>query len=664
MAIVKMKKLRLIAVRSQQKELMHELMLMGCVEISEPKETEETLKLQLTRGDTGSLLKDTQHQQRLISALSVLDEYAPAKRGLLTPLPEVELERVLDEKALPAVLDSAESILALKARLSALAQEESRLRASSEALAPWSAIDHPLEAMSTGRSTVMFGTLPAQLPVEQAQQILAEQVPEAELIRISGDGALSYCVIVALKEKADEAVSAVRHSGWTGIALNGYKGTPAENISAAGERIAAIAQEREELIAQIASRADERMALQLGIDTLTNRISCEESAGRLLNTDSSFIFTGWFTAPDEQRLTELLSRFDCAWEIEDPDPEHPEEVPIKLKNNKVTDPFNLVTEMYSLPAYNGLDPNPFIAPFFALFFGIMFADMAYGIILLIAGLLVTFKARPRGGMKQIAGLLIICGISTTVIGFLSGGFFGDVAAQIGSWFGQEWSIVPPLGSISIGSVTIDLPLDLLSGNNPLYVLILAICLGAVHLALGVGLGMYLKIKDGQYADALLNDLCWWVIIAGLGLMLLGKTKLVLYIGIGMLVLGSLITNKGIGKITGLFGAVYNGATGYLGDFLSYSRLMALMLAGSVIASVFNQLGGLGNKNGMTVGGTILFVFVFLIGHALNFGLNLIGCFVHTLRLQFLEFFGKWYRDGGKAFRPLHVKSKYADIKQP
>jgi len=126
----------------------------------------------------------------------------------------------------------------------------------------------------------------------------------------------------------------------------------------------------------------------------------------------------------------------------------------------------------------------------------------------------------------------------------------------------------------------------------------------------------------------------------------------------VLVLGTFLTNKGIGRITGLFGAVYNGATGWLGDLLSYARLMALMLAGSVIASVFNKLGALG---GGTVGGVILFIVVFLIGHTLNFGLNVIGCFVHTLRLQYLEFFGKWYRDGGRPLRPLTIKTKYVDI---
>jgi len=121
------------------------------------------------------------------------------------------------------------------------------------------------------------------------------------------------------------------------------------------------------------------------------------------------------------------------------------------------------------------------------------------------------------------------------------------------------------------------------------------------------------------------------------------------------VAGPLITGTGMGKLTGIFGSLYNHITGYFGDILSYSRLMALMLAGSVIASVFNQLGALG--------GLLLFIPVAIIGHLLNFALNLIGCFVHTMRLQFLEFFGKWYREGGRPFKPLNYNTKYVDIKE-
>ena len=214
--------------------------------------------------------------------------------------------------------------------------------------------------------------------------------------------------------------------------------------------------------------------------------------------------------------------------------------------------------------------------------------------------------------------------------------------------------MPYLGTIHIGEIAIDLPLDLLEGNNPLYVLIMAMGIGIVHLAVGVGIGTYLNIKDGKWLDAI-ADLSWWVILAGIGVMVVTGSNVVLIVGIVIMAVTAFLQGKGIGRFTNIFSAVYNGVTGYLGDILSYSRLMALMLAGSVIGSVFNQLGSLG--------GLVLFIPVALIGHTLNFALNLIGCFVHTMRLHFLEFFGKWYRDGGRPFRPLNYNTKYVDIKE-
>lgn len=657
-----MKKLRLIAVRSQREEILRELMLLGCVEVSEPaEEPADVLLGSLRREEGGASGKRRADQTTILNALRVLDKYAPAKKGLLTPLPEVALDALLDESVLQEDLETAERILSTDIRIRSIASRESRERATMDSMQPWADLDLPLECRGTKTCELQLGILPGTVPIADAEAALDGL--EANVTEISADKTSRWVAVVFRKEEQDKVIAALRGLSFAQISMAGMTGTPKENIERSRVRLEELAKEKEEQIAALTAESVHRDALQLGADTLNTRIAREETAEKLLLTESTFYFEGWLTAPDEKKLGEVLSRFDCAWETEEPDPEHPEEVPVKLKNNKVTSPFNMVTEMYSLPAYNGIDPNPFIMPFFALFFGIMFADMAYGILLLVAGILFTCKAKPRGTMKHMAGLLIECGISTIVIGFLTGGFFGDVVAQIGSWFGKSWSIVPHLGTIHLGSIAIDLPLDLLSGNNPLYVLVLAICLGGIHLLVGVILGMYLKFKDGQWLDAILNDFCWWVILAGLGLMLLGKGTVVLWIGVGMMVLGSVLTNKGFGRVTGIFSAVYNGATGYLGDFLSYSRLMALMLAGGVIASVFNQLASLGNKEGMTVIGTILFIAVFLIGHALNFGLNLIGCFVHTLRLQFLEFFGKWYRDGGRAFKPLQVTTKFVDIKK-
>ena len=658
-----MKKLRLIAARSQRDELLRELMLLGCVEVSEPAEEpeEEALRaLRRTGGqETAALRSD---QNRLLSALRLLDKYAPAKKGLLTPLPEVELARLLDESALERNKAEAEHILSLDEQIRRAAAEESRERSAVEAMTPWKRLDVPLDAMGTETCIMTLGTLPASLTMSEAEAIVASVTEEAWLQEISSDKSMRWVALMTFRSRMEAVLTALRPRGFSAVNLAGTD-TPAGCIAKSEQKLRALAEEKEKLTAALAAESPHREELQLGADTLGTRIARAETAEKLLNTESAFYFEGWLTAPDEKRLAEALSRYDCAWETEKPDPEHPEEVPVKLRNNTLTRPYNVVTEMYSLPAYNGLDPNPFLMPFFALFFGMMFADMAYGLLLLIAGLLFLLKAKPRGTMRNMAGLLIQCGISTFVIGFLTGGFFGDAVTQIGHWFGKDWSMVPPLGAIRLGSVSVDLPLDLLSGNNPLYVLILSIILGAIHLAVGVGIGCYLKIREGQWLDAVLNDLCWWVILVGIGLMALGKGTVVLWIGVGMMVLGNVLTKKGLARITGIFGAVYNGATGYLGDFLSYSRLMALMLAGSVIASVFNQLGSLGNVKGPTVGGTIMFVIVFLIGHGLNFALNLIGCFVHTMRLQFLEFFGKWYRDGGRAFRPLNIKTNFVDIKE-
>jgi len=662
MSIVAMKKLRLIGVRSQQEKILRELMLLGCVQINEPEELPEKLKEKLRR--SGVDLNDSrQKQTKLQSALEVLNEYSKEKKGLLSPLPEVELNTLLDESALPADLEIADQILALKAKINGLDIEESRMLASREALSPWESLSLPLEKVNTKTCEVNFGIFPLAQSLDEARQEMYLAAAESELIEVFADKSTRYCLVVAMKDRMDKALQALRGHGWSNVNLSGYKGTAKENISAIDSRLTALSEERKALAAEIVSRSDKRFALQLGVDTLSNIISSEADASKLLNTESTFTFSGWITKPNEKELEQVLKKYDCAWETADPVPEEYPSVPVKLKNNAFTSPFNMVTEMYSMPAYNGLDPNPWIAPFFALFFGIMYGDMAYGLILLIAGLLIKFKAKPKGGMKNMSGLLIIGGTSTAIIGFLTGGFFGDLIPQIGKWFGKSWIFPFHMGSVTLGSLTIDFPFDLIVGNNPLYLLIFAICLGVIHLAVGVGLGMYLKIRAGEWADALLNDLSWWVMFIGIGLMVLGFGKTVLFIGIAMMVIGVFVTNKGIKRVTGLFGAIYNGATGYLGDFLSYSRLMALMLAGAVIASVFNQLGSLGNTNGMTFVGTLLFIVVFIIGHALNFALNLIGCFVHTLRLQFLEFFGKWYRDGGKKFRPLAVDAKYVNIKE-
>ena len=191
-------------------------------------------------------------------------------------------------------------------------------------------------------------------------------------------------------------------------------------------------------------------------------------------------------------------------------------------------------------------------------------------------------------------------------------------------------------------------------NDTLMILVGAMALGLVQIIAGMAVSFIRKLKAGQVLDAVFEEATWWIVFAGIGLMALGVTNLVLYVGLALIVIGPLVTGQGLGKIMGIFGSLYNHVTGYFGDILSYARLMALMLAGSVIAQVFNTLGAI-------PGNIIVFLIISLAGNALNFALNLLGCYVHDLRLQCLEYFGKFYEDGGKPFRPLAMQTKYVDI---
>jgi len=341
----------------------------------------------------------------------------------------------------------------------------------------------------------------------------------------------------------------------------------------------------------------------------------------------------------EKQLGNVLSNFDCAWETAEPTEEEIPDVPVKLRNNAFSSPYSMLTEMYSMPAYNGIDPNPFLMLFFSMFFGIIIADLGYGMLIFLGGLLYKIKAKPKGVQARAPGLLMICGVSCALFGVLSGSFFGDAIAKIAGMYGQTVSI-PAL---------ID-PL-----NNPLQVLIGALILGFIQLIIGTAINGYMLIRDGQWLDAVLDVGSLWLFFAGIALGAMGVTWYVACAGAAVIVLTQGRSSPSIGgKIgNGIF-SLYSIASGWFGDVLSYCRLMALMLAGAVIGSVFNTLGTM-------TGNLIGFALLFLIGHALNLALSLIGAFVHSLRLQYLEFFGKFYREGGKPYEPLAIKTNYFNI---
>ena len=642
MAILKMKKLRICGVSEEQTQLIRQLQLLGSVEIGAPCALTDTQGVQVfCAGDGKSADALLRTSARLTSALETLKHYETKKGGLFAARPEKTIGELFSDEAYAAALDTAQAVLDAQDARSRLAAEKSRLTAVRESFVPWQQLPLPLETLGTQHTRILLGTVPAQTDLEALRARVFEAADEVQLEQISADQQSLYLLVFVHKCAAEAVGAALREAGFALTTFDGVQGTAAENIRRTDEAIAACEQQDAEKLAELTALAAQKPALQLAFDRCTQEISKAQAADRLVHSEKTFCLGGWVPCEDVGKLEALLSGFCCAWELTDPAPEEYPDVPVKLKNNKLTWPLNMVTEMYSLPAYDGVDPNPLMAPFFILFYGIMMADMGYGLLMILASIIITKKSRPKGTSGQMFGLMFSCGISTFLMGALTGGFFGDFLPQL-------------VGIIDPDTTFKALPSLFTPLDDTITILIGAMALGFVQIVTGMAISFVEKIKKGQIMDAIWEELTWWVVFSGIACMALGVTNIVLYVGLAMVVVGSGWSAKGFGKVTAIFGSVYNHVTGYFGDILSYSRLMTLMLAGSVIASVFNTLGAI-------PGNVVIFLIISALGNGLNFALNLLSCYVHDLRLQCLEYFGKFYQDGGKPFEPLAINTKYVDI---
>lgn len=642
MAILKMKKLRICGVSEEQTQLIRQLQLLGSVEIGAPCALTDTQGVQVfCAGDGKSADALLRTSARLTSALETLKHYETKKGGLFAARPEKTIGELFSDEAYAAALDTAQAVLDAQDARSRLAAEKSRLTAVRESFVPWQQLPLPLETLGTQHTRILLGTVPAQTDLEALRAKVFEAADEVQLEQISADQQSLYLLVFVHKCAAEAVGAALREAGFALTTFDGVQGTAAENIRRTDEAIAACEQQDAEKLAELTALAEQKSALQLAFDRCTQEIAKAQAADRLVHSEKTFCLGGWVPCEDVGKLEALLSGFCCAWELTDPAPEEYPDVPVKLKNNKLTWPLNMVTEMYSLPAYDGVDPNPLMAPFFILFYGIMMADMGYGLLMILASIIITKKSRPKGTSGQMFGLMFSCGISTFLMGALTGGFFGDFLPQL-------------VGIIDPDTTFKALPSLFTPLDDTITILVGAMALGFVQIVTGMAISFVEKIKKGQIMDAIWEELTWWIVFAGIACMALGVTNIVLYVGLAMVVVGSGWSAKGFGKVTAIFGSVYNHVTGYFGDILSYSRLMTLMLAGSVIASVFNTLGAI-------PGNVVFFLIVSALGNGLNFALNLLSCYVHDLRLQCLEYFGKFYQDGGKPFEPLAINTKYVDI---
>ena len=634
-----MKHLRLLGMESEREALLKAMQDMECVEISSIDGSEEALKTGLAKPDDRALLNAQEESRAYRAALAALDRFAPEKKGLFRKRQGVSRASFFDEENERQARAAAEAINADMRRLGEIESERTKDEALRASLAPWLAVDAPLDS-TDGVLSLLFGTVGATV-TDDALRALSDSL--SGLLtwqQASSDKTLRYLLIACHKSVKEQALSALRELGFSTVSFRGLCGTAEENDKKLEAALAALESERREIERRVEGFGGNRETLLEASDRTAILLRREEAKSRLVETDKVFLLEGWLPADHCAALEKALEPFTCAVETREPAEDEYPQVPVQLRNNKLTRPLNMVTEMYSLPAYGTLDPNPLMAPFFILFYGIMMADMGYGLLMMIASVIIGKKYRPKGTSGELFSLLGLCGLSTFIVGAMTGGFFGDFLTQL-------VAIVSP-GTVFALPKLFD-PLDDLT-----MILIGSMALGLVQIITGMAISLIEKCKRKKFLDAFFEEITWWIVFLGIALAVLKKGTAVLYLGCALVLLGPIVQGKGWGKLTGVFGSIYNHVTGYFGDILSYTRLMALMLAGSVIAQVFNMLAAM-------PGNVIAFLIISMLGNAMNFGLNLLGCYVHDLRLQCLEFFNKFYVDGGKPFRPMTLDTEYVDL---
>ena len=659
-----MKRLRLIAMNQDRDALLKSLLHAGCVEISEPEAylEDEAWSALLQRGD-GDPGEARALQTELKQAADVLAKYAPQKSGMFTARDEIRERELMDRGPLDKALRTARTINGHAKEMGLLAARAARLQADQLALRPWESCTVPLELKGTRTVRVLLGTVPNTVDFNAMCGAAAEAAECVEITKLSEDREQQYLEVLVHKDAEQAVLEALRAWGFAFSQLKELTGTAAENLRRLDDEIRQAERQREKELEGIRSLASSRKELEVCIDRVEQELATESAKERLLTGGSILYLDGWTPAEDTGKLEKALAGFDCAWELSEPAPEDYPQVPIKLKNNIFTRCMNTVTEMYSLPAYDGVDPNPLMAPFFIIFFGFMMNDIAYGLLMVLGTAIFLSKARPKGTMRYMMTMFLMCGVTSIFWGCLTGGFFGDFLPKLFDLLGVAASM-PGYHDASGAFVWFWKPL-FTPVNDIITVMVGSIAMGVVQVFTGMAVSVEEKFRHGSALDAVTQEIAWYCILGGAALAIagnllaglppvLGTTGIaILVLGLALLLVGNLIRAKGLGGIIGFGGDIYNGVSGYFSDILSYLRLMALMMAGSIIATVFNTLG--------SVFGLVPFLIVSLFGNVLNLVLNLLGCYVHTLRLQCLEFFGRFYQDGGKLFRPLTVETKYVDI---
>lgn len=563
---------------------------------------------------------------RAAEALRLIRPYQE-KKGMFAPRKAVTAAELLtpDEKGRELLAQIEEASAAAEGAKARMGELDARM----EELRPWAGMDIPAEALS---GTRLAGVYSGYIDPQKADALREAAETQGGAVSILGSGPQGTAALIyTYRPEEGPLLEALAALGFSQAA------PPCAGLP--GDALAALAEERRS--AEASWEAAQAKLRELARSREELELFCDQSdaAGERAQTPYSetvqtVYLEGWVRSDRTERLRKAVEKAaDCCY-LAFSDPAEGETPPTVTKNNRFVSQFETITDMFSIPANGELDPNPVMAPWYWIIFGLMMGDAGYGLLMVLGiGLFKKLK-KPRGEFGKLVNVLFFSGFTTIFWGVL-----------FGSYFGETWHPI------------LFVPLD-----DPMRMLVFCAVLGLLHMFSGMAVQMAASIKAGRFWDAIFDQFSWMMLLAGLGLLFLPQTRTV---GAALAIAGAVIVlftagraKKGVfGKIIGGFGGLY-GITSYMSDILSYSRILALSLSSGVVGMVMNLLAGM-------VGGTAVgFVFsllIYVVGHIFNLAMGLLSAYVHDSRLQYIEFFNKFYEGGGYAFRPLQINPRFVDI---
>lgn len=656
MAKIKLVHFELVALLQDSKKLMDYLQKVGTTEI-EKVENENVVHM-----ETGGIVRQLEDFYKTADrAKELLERYCNIK---LTFMQSLHDYKYVDFRDFRLMYDKADSILATCRDILHLGQELEEYKAQTvrlntliDYLKPWENLDIPMGSTRTGRTSIFIGSFNKEITAGQIKDGIAAALPQTEGFEVqivSSSKLMTNVVAVCCIDDADLVSAALKNLGFI-YPDSPVKKLPSVAVKEYKQEISRIEEKKEETVIQLGEYYSSYDDIRFLCDYFLLQIEKYKTIEKAGATDMTIYLTGYVPERDSDELKfEVEKRFCCQMNFSEPDYDN-EDVPVLIENNSFAGGVESITDMYSPVSNRDVDPNPVMSFFYYGLFGMMLSDAGYGLLMVIVALVAKLKFKVEGSMKKTVNFLLYCGISTVIWGALFGGFFGDLIPTIcTSFLGMEKG---PELALWIS------PLD-----NSLDILLFSFLIGIIHLFVGLAMRFYTLCKRREYFAAVCDVVPVYVFVTGLAI--IGKNFIAPVSekakSVGLILLASgavlIILTAGrsakniIGKLGGGFYALYNTTTGYLGDILSYSRLLALCLVTGVIANMVNMMGAM-------FGNIFAFVIVFILGHALNITINFIGTYVHTSRLQYVEYFSKFYEGGGRTFTPFKMNSKYHKFKE-